>query len=686
MELLTLLSKKDDVIIPEVRQTLKGFTIYPLKAIEEFEDLYNNIPVNLLLIDTDSYRLSQLGDLLQRLDNDMVILITPEKPAEFTLDNLPSSVYGCVNVQSIRTDLSFIVERALERQRFKNIVELLKQSKDNIPPQEAALYREQTPITPLREGARQPEHGVFPVKRSTYEMALVNLAKMLTVGFDKRRLFEHFMDSVAEIARVSKMSIMLKDKEEFHIKAHIGLNPSMVDNLRFRKDSALLTWLAKTGRIRYKPVNPTDTVEIYIKSEMELLQCTFSFPMIRKGKLIGIFNIDNKITGEPFYREELEIIYILCGHLTALVKDIDLYHQIWYQKEFTKNILSSMTSGVIVIGSDEKVTVFNQQASEILGSDPSSIVGHDLRGLPSPLGDILYETMVAGALYKRHEVIVGPARLPIGINSYRLLDENQTPIGAGIVFSDLSDSKRLGAEKRKTERLEAVNELMAKVAHEIRNPMTSIYTYAQLMNEKYRDDDLNNFYAGVVSQSIQRLDSLIDKLVIFSSKPEYNFQREDANLIISEVSELISERIPRSHKFLKHELEKTVFINADKKFLKKAIYYLILSIVDRTPEGGIITFSADEATVEDNPYLEISIKWDGRKFTDEERQNLLKSLFEIDNLGAELNIPISYKIVEEHGGNLSIISEGETNKFIIQLPIMERVKELRDLREEPINE
>lgn len=679
MDVLALLTNRDDIVTPKVKTALKEYTLYTLKTLEEFEDLHINIPISLFLIDTVSHRLSQLGELLDKLDNDMVILITPEKPNQFTLDNMPSSVYGCVDEQSIRIELVPVVERALKKQRLKNMTELLKQTKDKTFV--SGVSEEGVPYAGQSHTHKQLEFEGFPAERFTQKRALVNFAKMLTASFDMRKLFSHFMDSVAEIVSASKMSVMLKDKEGFHIEAHLGLNPYIIDNIKLKKDSALVSWLSKTGRIRHKPVNPADIAGINIKSEMELLQCIFSFPMVHKGKLIGIFNIDNKITDEPFYKEELEIIYVLCNYLAAAVKDIDLYHQILYQKEFTKNILSSMASGVIAIGGDEKITIFNQRASEILDLNPVDMIGSDLRSLPSPLGDILYETMAAGTSYKRHEIAIGPAKLPVGINSYRLLDENQAPIGAGIVFNDLSDSKRLEAEKRKTERLEVINDLMAKIAHEVRNPMTSIYTYTQLINEKYKDDELNNFYSTVVFQSIQKLDNLIDKLIVFSSKAEYNLNRENLNLILNESADYLKKKLPPSHKFLKQDLRNTVFINADRKLLAKAISYIVLSAVDRTPDGAVITLSA-ETSMDGNTCAEILIEYNGKEFTENDRQNIFKQSFDIDNLGAALNIPISHKIIGEHGGSLGIKSEGSSNTFIIKLPLM---KDIKELKEEPIN-
>jgi nitrogen-specific signal transduction histidine kinase len=658
LEILALLSDRDDVIVPEVKTALNRYTIYPLKSLEEFEDLHANFMINLLLVDTVSYKLSAVEVLLNKLDNNTVILITPERLNEFTLENMPQSVYGCVEAQSIYAELPSIVEHALDKQRLKKVERMLEKAKDDATAHGA--YDLQTQVNSFY-GTGDP--GTF--SSGKYLQVLVNFAKVLTVSFDMKRLFNHFMESVMGISRVSKMSIMLRDKEGFYVKAHYGLAQYIAENLRLRKDSALATWLSKTGRIKRKPLNPADTTSMNIKSEMELLGCTFSFPMIHKGKLIGIFNIHDKITDEPFYREELEIIYVLCNYLAAAVKDIDLYHQILYQKEFTKNVLSSMPSGVITIDKDERITVFNQRASEILNLSPLDMLGQDLRKLPSPLGDILFETMITGNLYKRHEAGILDEKLPIGIASYRLTDENQVPIGAGIVFTDLSDSKKLEEQKGHTEKLQAVNDLMAKLADEVRNPMTSINTYTQLMNEKFKDEELNNFYATVVLQSIHKIDSLIDKLIVFSSKSEYNLNKEDVNRIIDESSDYIVKNIPSSHKFLKQNLDKSVFINADKKLFVKAIYYLVLSAVESTPGGAFITLAA--TAQEGGTYVEISINYSGKEFTDKEREDLLKPLVDIDKLGAELNIPISQKIIEGHGGSLSIKSEKGSNRFIIKL-------------------
>jgi PAS domain S-box-containing protein len=678
MELLALLSN-NDATVEQIKRILNEYTVYPVRTAEELEDLSTNIPLNLILIDTLSHKISKIEDLLMKFDNDMVILLTQEKPDKYTMDNLPQSVYDCIDIQSIKNKLQVVSERAIERQSLKNEIRLLRKTKGNVSPSELQNHI-QTYGKVLSGRENLPSGKYFE------EKVLVNFAKMLTVSFDKERLFNHFMDSVMEIARVNKMSVMLRNESGFYLKNYHGIDPYIADNLTLKKDCALVSWLTRKGQIIHRPEEPVDPASIRIRSEMELLQCTYSFPMIYKGKLIGIFNIGDKITKEPFYKEELEIIYMFCNYLAAAVKDIDLYNQILYKKEFTKNILTSMNSGVIAIDEEEKITIFNQKASEILNLESAEVMGKDLRILPSPLGDILYETMKVGTSYKRYEAEVLAQRVPLGINSYRLMNENQEPIGAGVVFTDLTDSKKLEEQKRRAEKLEAINDLMAKIAHEVRTPLTSIQTYTQLLSEKYGDnEELQSFFATTVIQSIHNLDNLIDKLVIFSSKPEYSFGKEDINTIINDSIDYASKSVPQDYRFLKEKINKTVLVRADRKLLVKAIYYLILNIIDRSPGGTVITISArmepdlapgasepeGEILLQEPRSVKIEIKYSDKEFTDKERQSLLSPIQDISSLGTELNVPISQKIIEGHEGTLEIRSEEGNNIFIVRLPVVE---------------
>jgi hypothetical protein len=106
-----------------------------------------------------------------------------------------------------------------------------------------------------------------------------------------------------------------------------------------------------------------------------------------------------------------------------------------------------------------------------------------------------------------------------------------------------------------------------------------------------------------------------------------------------------SKSIPQDYRFLKEKINKSVLVRADRKLLVKAIYYLVLNIIDRTPGGTVIAVSSrlepgltpgtlepeGETSYQEPPSVEIEIKYSDKEFTEKERQNLLSSIQDISN-------------------------------------------------------
>jgi PAS domain-containing protein len=500
MELLALLSDRENVITA-VKNALKTYTVYPVKSLLQLEELLGNVPTGLLILDGFLAKPTQVETLMSAKNRKVLLLVEDEYDFN-KLSNFPETV----QVKDIFRELQRTVDRMLESVKLKDEISILHKSRGK---QEENLNT-----------VTLPQIIDAPGKRLVHEQVLLNFAKTLTVNFNLKKLLDHFMDSVMEIIRSNKMSILLREKNAFRIKSHIGMDPYFAENLKLTSESFLIKWLSGHGRILCRSQNTKDQFSASLIKEMELLQSVCSFPMIYKGKLIGVFNIDSKITGDAFYKEELEVIFILCNYLSATIKDIDYYHQIQYQKEFTRNILANMSSGVITINTEERVSIFNQKASEMLNLEAVDVIGSDLRRLPSPLGDILYETMVEGKVFRRHETLIKPGNIPIGVSSHRILSEDNSAIGAVIVFTDLSDLKKLEEEKRKADNLEAMNNLIGKIAHEIKNPLTSIQTFTQLLEDKYKDEEFRKFFTVTVMQSVQQLNNLIDNARRYSVKKE----------------------------------------------------------------------------------------------------------------------------------------------------------------------
>ncbi len=226
---------------------------------------------------------------------------------------------------------------------------------------------------------------------------LYDFAKSMANNFNREKLLDLFMDAVTELVPVGKVSILLLNEETglYTVYVQRGLDPSFYDRLSFTPSQGLMAWFLKEGRILlYSAEDRSFAAEAL--QEMELIQASASIPLIAHGQLMGSLNLGPKVTGSLFYEEELELLYFLGGNLAMALRDIELHHQVKSQKFYIESILQKMTGGVIAINTREEISTFNPRAAEILSLPQEEVLGKDLRLLPSPLGDYLYETFLTG--------------------------------------------------------------------------------------------------------------------------------------------------------------------------------------------------------------------------------------------------------------------------------------------------
>src|SRR5206468_6476099 len=121
------------------------------------------------------------------------------------------------------------------------------------------------------------------------------------------------------------------------------------------------------------------------------------------GELVAILVVGQPVVGSSYGRSETETLFDLATHLATAIRDISLHHQLQREKEFSERILEHMSSGVLTIGRDQRVSTMNRRAEEILDLPAQTVVGEDLRVLPSPLGDMLYDTLRSGRAVRSEE-------------------------------------------------------------------------------------------------------------------------------------------------------------------------------------------------------------------------------------------------------------------------------------------
>lgn len=510
------------------------------------------------------------------------------------------------------------------------------------------------------------------------ERVLCDFSRSLGSNFNRDKLLELFMDAVTELVPVGKISILLLQRETgtFKICAQRGLDPSFCNQLSFNSTRGIVPWLEKEGRILLCSEGSPFAGEAL--QEMEFLQASASIPLSAQGQMIGVLNLGPKVTGSLFYEEELEVLYFLCGNLAMALRDIELHHQVRHQNSYIESILQRMTSGVIAININDKITTFNTRAEEILSFTQEEVLGKDLRLLPSPLGDYLYNTLSTGECFDKEEIVLPNGQIPLEISTYRLSNGKDELIGSVMIFDDISDRKQLEAERRKSDKIEVLNKFVGELAHEIKNPMVAIQTFAELLQDKYEDSSFRDFFTHTVRQELKRLNELVEKLIAFSAPLTYNFTEVDVHEIIDTGFSLLQDQ----GKFEDINIETRynngpLKIKADKTILARAFSYLLNELVQTLgAEGSIYVETLCDNSIY-NEGVQIHLKDANTVLSSQSSQKRKDVSIFFDPLSINeneyisLGMPVSRKIIEDHGGSIKAYLTGEKHfQFEILLPVL----------------
>ncbi len=516
------------------------------------------------------------------------------------------------------------------------------------------------------------------------------VAKALSAGFDVDRVLDLFLDAVAELARPSRSAILLADPlgQQYRVAAARGLAPHVVDSVSLRGDAGLPLWLATEGRLIQVDEAHARAVEPEARDmarEMALLQAVVAIPMITHGQLVAILTLGQRVTGGAYSRREAEILFDVATNLATAISDIRTHHLLRYEKQFNERILAHMSSGVVSIGPDERVVIMNRRAEEILGMPAADVLGRDLRQLPTPLGDLLFETLTRGRAVTREEMQLALRGLPLEVSTYRVLGDGAAPLGAVCVFEDLTAQRQAARERREAEQLQLLTRVVARIADEIKNPLVSIRTFMELLEERYDDAGFRQHFASVVGRDVRRLVHMFEKLAALVNEGDYKLEPVDIRVMTEEcLAELGAQPVAEGGAeaallaFFDESTQKRVsatfshegrafVIRGDRGMLKKAVAYLVWYLLRKTPgQDAKVSVSLSRLDKEDRVRLTVASR------TADVRPDELRRIFDpiqvVQQNLIDVGPCVSQRIVEALGGRLDA-KQGRTEvSFALEFP------------------
>ncbi len=235
--------------------------------------------------------------------------------------------------------------------------------------------------------------------------------------------------------------------------------------------------------------------------------------------------------------------------------------------------------------------------------------------------------------------------------------------------------KNLALER--SERLAALGEMAAGVAHEIRNPLGGIGLYASLLEGDLVDQPQSLETAKRISGAVRRVESTIADILAFSSGAEPSLERAGLADILDQVLAQVGPRVDSLGASLDVDVRLTKFsLHCDRNQIERALLNLVGNALDASGKGGRVWIRAGQQTKDDS-LVAIVVEDDGPGFTDNQLKKVFNPFYTTKDSGTGLGLAIVHRIAESHGGSISAGSrKGGGAMFVLMLPRTQRSSEL----------
>jgi PAS domain S-box-containing protein len=377
----------------------------------------------------------------------------------------------------------------------------------------------------------------------------------------------------------------------------------------------------------------------------------------------------NLLQCEEMLKEKDRSIYVLGKQL------IDI-------RQFSESVLQSLSSGLISVDMEGRITYMNREAERILQCDFKEMASRPLQDIFTGKGenlDILSEGKAQDTSPYGMEMTLRTRdgkEIPIGYSISSHLDATGNEIGKIIHFRDLTDKKRMQEEILRMDRLVSLGEISMGIAHEIRNPLAGIRITAQAMEEELPQDDLKREYLNRIIKEIDRLNDLLKSFFSFAKPEKPEFSLCHIKDIVREVYFLIKKDLRDRHiDFIEDYAEGLPKVMVDFNQMKQAFLNLLLNSIQAMPRGGLLRIGCtmiNNSLVKGKGgrYLEITVSDTGKGIDEEVLPRIFDPFFTTKAKGLGLGLSITYRIIKRHNGEITVKSKkGEGTIFYIKLPI-----------------
>lgn len=340
---------------------------------------------------------------------------------------------------------------------------------------------------------------------------------------------------------------------------------------------------------------------------------------------------------------------------------------------YSRQVVASMANGLVSIDTGGRIVSFNHLAMELLGLQGSEARGLNLNTILDFRANGIERTLVHSRPVLDREIQHRSKTneiIPLSLSATPILEDNDQCQGAVIVLRDLREIKQLQEKVRRSEKLAAIGKLAAGVAHEIRNPLSSIRGFAQFLSQGLKDSPREQEYAQTMVLEVDRINRVVTDLLTFSRPNKAEPAAADVTELVGHCVRLVQADADSRNITLRRNITDLSKVRLDPNQITQALLNLLLNAMQSAESGGSIEVGA--ALKPSDARLEIWVEDDGDGIENDRLDKIFDPFYTTRSKGTGLGLAIVHKIIENHRGEIRIESppSGKKNgcRFTLSLP------------------
>lgn len=344
-------------------------------------------------------------------------------------------------------------------------------------------------------------------------------------------------------------------------------------------------------------------------------------------------------------------------------------------KGLARNILQSIPTGILTINRSGVITAVNPTAEAVLKRPAADLLGTSYESV-FVRGELIREVLEMALKNHRHttqkdlpyEGVNGRLQT-IRVSTVELTGDDGQPAGILLQAQDVTEWLGLEQRVRIAEKLAALHTLSAGVAHELRNPLSAMDLNLHLLEEELQEQGplkrRTAHYLQILNAECRRLSAILDNFMKFARPSSIDTHEVDVHRVIEHIVALMQLEAQEHRIHLEHTIEKDLPpVLGDETQISQVLVNVVVNAFHALAEGGCCHITATTCTADGKRWVEITVRDTGVGIPEEALPRLFDPFYTTKPSGSGLGLAIAYRIMQDHGGLISVSSAPATGTSV----------------------